>query len=831
MQTFRPLRYHIRIDTDLEQFRFSGIAKILLQADRPTRQLRLNCLDLTIHKVILDAGDKDILCAFSNDPNTETVAIDLPDEQTGEISLRIEYEGHINDRMAGFYRSGYVGREGKPRFMAVTQFQESDARRAFPCVDHPGVKSVFEIELICEAHLMAVSNTAIQDETLLDNDRKRVVFEATPLMSTYLVFFGIAEFDAIEDSSDPRVRALTVPGAVAYAGFGLEFTRQALQLCEQYYDLPYPLSKIDVIAVPDFAFGAMENWGAITFRENLLLLYPETTSSAGKERICEVIAHEIAHQWFGNLVTPEDWTFLWLNESFATYFGFGVVDHFYPEWQIWDQFIHTQTETALKRDALHETFSIEIPGGEHVVINTSTAPIIYSKGGSILRQLEGFIGHDHFRSGLQLYLKTHAYKNASSKHLWEAFEDVSQLPITRMMSSWIEQPGYPMIEAERNGSQLSLTQNRFSYLPGGSDATWDVPVTVRVFPAQGDPFDTQLLLDDRTRTIDIGEPDAVYKINPEHTGFYRVVYKDSKNLAELGERILTKNLPDIDRWGIQNDLHAFFCAGLVPLDAYLSFLKFYLDEDDFLPLISLTNNLYGTFLITDESSRKRISTVALGIIERALTRIGYEPTDSESHGISNLRDQVLFQAVLYGSGEAESATRALFGQLTSGAPVHPDILKSVMQSGALLEDQKAFEWFEDRLKSTDSEHECLQITSAIGCFKKASLIERALEFTLESIPDRNKFIPIVAMAANPHAVPHLWPWYTDNLDRIEAFHPLLYERVVAAMIPVCGLDRYEELVDFFNQYMEEKDLARDVIKLSLEKLEINWRIRERLMES
>ncbi|CAB5144392.1 Leucyl aminopeptidase (EC [Olavius algarvensis associated proteobacterium Delta 3] len=831
MDMMRPLHYHIRIDTDLDRFRFSGTATIRFHADRPSRYILLNSLELAVWKVISQEDRGDTPCSFRIDPEKETVAIDLPGERTGEINLRIEYEGLINDRMAGFYRSRYTGDDGGPRYMAVTQFQESDARRAFPCIDHPGVKSVFEVELICDAHLTAVSNTAIQKETGLENDRKRVVFEATPPMSTYLVFFGVAEFDALQDSTDRRIRALAVPKAATYAEFGLEFTRQALQFCEQYYDLPYPLSKLDVIAVPDFAFGAMENWGAITFRENLLLLYPGTTSSAGKERICEVIAHEIAHQWFGNLVTPNDWTFLWLNESFATYFGFGVVDHYYPEWHIWDQFIHTQTEAALKRDALQETFSIEIPGGEHVVINTSTAPIIYSKGGSILRQLEGFIGHDDFQKGLRHYLESHAYGNASSRHLWEAFENISQLPITRMMKSWIEQPGYPMIEVQRDGHLLAITQNRFSYLPGSAESTWQVPVTVRVFPESGDPFDAQMLLDGQHGTIDIGDHVAAYKINPEHTGFYRVLYRDPVNIEALGARVLTKELPEIDRWGLQNDLHALFCSGLVPLDEYLSFLRVYHDEDAFLPLISLTSNLFGTFLIADQSAQKRIGAAALAMVEGALARIGYEPDDGESHGTSNLRDQILFQAVLYGSKDAEKRTRTLFDQLTSGSPVHPDILKSIMQSGALFGDGETFDWFEDRLRSTDSEHERLQITSAIGCFRESSLIERALEFTLGTIPDRNKFIPIVAMAANPYAMPHLWTWYTANLERIEAFHPLLYERVVAALIPVCGLDRYDELVDYFNRYMQEKDLARDVIKLSLEKLEINRRIRERLMDA
>jgi len=687
MDTFRPLHYHIRIETDLERFRFTGIAKIRFLAERPTNSIVLHCLELAIWKVGIHSDGAETPCLFTVDPENETISILLPQEQSGEISLRIEYDGVINDRMAGLYRSRYTGGDGSFRYMAVTQFQESDARRAFPCIDRPGVKSVFEIELICDGHLMAVANTAIREESILESGQKRVVFEPTPVMPTYLVFFGIAEFEAAQDAADSRIRALTVPGASVYAGFGLAFTRQALQFCEQYYDLPYPLSKLDVIAVPDFAFGAMENWGAVTFRENLLLLYPDTTSSAAKERICEVIAHEIAHQWFGNLVTPTDWTFLWLNESFATFFGFGVVDHYYPEWQIWDQFIHTQTEAALKRDALHETFSIEIPGGEHVVINTSTAPIIYSKGGSILRQLEGFIGHDQFRAGLRHYLNAHAYGNASSRDLWDSFETTSQLPITGLMESWIEQPGYPMIEVQRDGTMLFLTQERFSYLPGATESLWQVPVTVRVYPEDGDPFDTHLLLDDRNGSIDMGSDTAVYKINPEHTGFYRVLYRDPANIDALGNRVLAKDLSRIDRWGLQNDLYAFFCAGHIPFEGYTDVLEFYRDEDEFLPSSSLTNNLFATYLIAGESVQKRIGTLALAVVERILSRIGYDPADDESHGNANLRDQVLFQATLYGSREAERVTRRCFDRLRNGASVHPDILKSILQSSALFGDR------------------------------------------------------------------------------------------------------------------------------------------------
>jgi tricorn protease interacting factor F2/3 len=236
-------------------------------------------------------------------------------------------------------------------------------------------------------------------------------------MSTYLVFFGVGEFEFTHDEKDDRVRVATLPGMQAFAHFGADLGRKSLEFSESYYGIAYPLPKMDLIAIPDFAFGAMENWGAITFRENLLLHYPDVTSKSGEERIFEVIAHEIAHQWFGNLVTPSDWKYLWLNESFATFFGFGVVDHYCPDWDTWQQFLYSMTGPALTRDALHETFAIEIPGGEHVVINSSTAPIIYNKGGSILRQIRGYIGEDSFKQGLQHYLKTYEYDCAASSRV------------------------------------------------------------------------------------------------------------------------------------------------------------------------------------------------------------------------------------------------------------------------------------------------------------------------------------------------------------------------------------------------------------------------------
>jgi aminopeptidase N len=256
-------------------------------------------------------------------------------------------------------------------------------------------------------------------------------------------------FEIHTDDVDPRVRAVCLPGWGTRPSSAGPSAARPWQYGEDYYAIDYPLTKMDLIAVPDFAFGAMENWGAITFRENLLLNDTRGDIAGAQARICEVIAHEITHQWFGNLVTPEEWKYLWLNESFATYFGYGMVDHHYPAWEIWHQFVRSQTETALTRDALHETFAIEMPGDAQVAITTSTAPIIYSKGGSILRQLEAWIGSDHFKAGLRRYLTQFAYGCAASHHLWESLSASSGMPVADLMRNWVTQPGFPVITADR----------------------------------------------------------------------------------------------------------------------------------------------------------------------------------------------------------------------------------------------------------------------------------------------------------------------------------------------------------------------------------------------
>ena len=827
MEGIKANHYKIHLEPDLERFTFEGRVEIYLEASAPVKEVPLNALDLAIWSCRVLMGEGLESCGFSYDPGKEVLTLSLPVQQQGEIALSIAYTGRINNKMAGFYRSRYMA-EGRERFMAVTQFEESDARRAFPCMDHPAAKATFDVEVVIDGNQSAVSNMPVEEEKILDGGRRKIRFQRTPKMSTYLLFFGVGDFEFMENPGHVLIRAVTAPGMIRQASFSLDFCRKALLFAEDYYGIGYPLPKLDLVAIADFAAGAMENWGAMTFRENLLLHDPETTSRAGEERICEVLAHELAHQWFGNLVTPAEWKYLWLNESFATYFGYGIVDHYFPEWDVWDQFLLGQTATALDRDGLLENFPIEIPGGEHVVINVSTAPIIYNKGGSILRQVEGYVGEDHFREGLRRYLKTHAYACATSHDLWEALEAVSAKPVAGMMENWIGQAGFPLVEAKREEGRLILSQKRFSYLPQRSEQRWVIPVSLRLFYESGTSTVTERLMEGAVLSLDLENGVRAYKINADQRGFFRVRYLDQENLAELEKMVREKTLGPLDRWGLQSDLYALVKRGDVSLDEYLAFLSHYRQEDGYLPLSSVAANLHHAFLISGIDRRYRVASLGAALWERVLDKIGYEPREGERHTAAVLRDLILWHAVLYGSEKAAAAAAHGFSTLLGGGKAHPDLMRSLMQAGAYLMGEEAFQWLAARFEGSTSEHERMNVLAGMGCFRQQKLLAQVEDYILDRVPDRNKALAVGALAENVHALPRLWEWFLAERERFEAFHPVHFERVVAAVIPYGGLGREEEVRLFFHEYMGKNEKARDVIRLSLERLQIHSSMRKAL---
>lgn len=821
-----PKHYHLRLQPDLKRLDFSAIVTLQAAAEQSVDVIELDALDLAVWSCRVRIDEKWSTCRFCVDPALEKIRIHLPEKTFGEIEIQIDYYGRINSQMAGFYHSTYRHSNGSEK-IAVTQFQESDARRAIACMDHPLYKADFTIEMIVDREMTAISNMPPASENPEPGGRKRVIFETTPVMSTYLVFFGMGRFSVITDELDRRVRAAVLPGMAENVRYGLAFARKALKYCETCFASPYPLPKLDLIAVPDFAFGAMENWGAITFRENLLLFDPANTAVDGEERICEVIAHEIVHQWFGNLVTPADWKFLWLNESFATFYGYQVVDAHHPDWQVWEEFVESQSATALNRDSLRETSAIELSGGSHVVINSATAPIIYSKGASILRQIRGYMGENEFEAGLHRYLAGHSGGCAGSSDMWTAMESASGKPIRQIMEQWVLQPGHPLVTAKQTNGRLHLSQKRFSYLPatGAQNQTWPVALIIRWFDKSGAGRTTTALMEAPEMEMEMDRDVYAYKINDLQTGFYRTRYKDTQNMDRLADLAAAKTLPAIDRWGLENDLFALMIAGHTDLPAYLDFLEKTGTDTDPLPLSAKMGHLHDLMIAADGSAGQAVISAATRYMRQAFDNLGCRPEKDEPHPRLRVRNNLFWQAAVLGVSGPVSTAASEFENLRDQGRVHPDILRGVMQAAAWQGDEKTFAWIVERMENTDSEQDRLNCLRALGCFRRPELVEKALALVLDRVPDKNKFVPVAQMARNPAAIPLLWDWYTGAEKILNNIHPIIHERIITSVVPAGGLEHADAVVEHFNQRMAENPPAADAIAMALEKLEVNLQIR------
>ena len=550
-----PERYVLKLKPDLEKFTFEGEETISILIKKPIQSITIHSKELEIEVAeIIHDGGKFFASKISYDEKAETVTFHFPSTLgLGNAKLRLVFRGVLNDKLRGFYRSQYFV-AGESRHMATTQFESTDARRAFPCFDEPAHKAIFDVTLLVPTHTIAISNTLPVSEVERDGGLREVTFSPTPKMSTYLLAFIIGEFEHIETRTKEGtlVRVFTTPGKKHQAEFALTCAAKTLSFYNAYFDIPYPLPVLDLIAIPDFSAGAMENWGAITYRETALLVDPKHSSAASKQYVALVIAHEIAHQWFGNLVTMEWWTHLWLNEGFASYIEYLAVDKLFPKWNIWTQFAYMDLNRALSLDALKHTHPIEVEVHHPDEIAEIFDEVSYSKGASVIRMLADYLGEKDFRDGLRIYLKRHSYANASTIHLWQAFEKVSGKPVAKMMKNWTGKGGYPVVSATLKNGKLVLEQKRFFSNPQSAkeakDKTlWSVPVSV----CGGSGKKIEILLEKRRAALT--PPAATWlKLNSGESGFFRTAYS-SELLEKFKEPLRQGKLPELDRLGLIRD--------------------------------------------------------------------------------------------------------------------------------------------------------------------------------------------------------------------------------------------------------------------------------------
>src|SRR5213596_2797274 len=516
-----PTDYSVRIVPDIDKLTFAGTEMVKLNVRRRVRQLVLNALELKIEAASIDGRELPD-SAINTDTKNELLTLALPSElPTGEHTLTLRFTGKINEQGQGLFYMRYQEQgSGARKIMLGSQFEATDARRFFPCWDEPLFRARFQLTAVVPENWLVVSNMPIESERKI-TEGKEVRFAATPPMSSYLNVFVAGELDVIEARSDStQVRVIATKGKAELGRYALETTAQILQYYNDYFGVPYPLPKLDQIALPGGFGGAMENWGGITYYESALLFDPKNSSAETKQNIYEVLAHEMAHQWFGDLVTMAWWDNLWLNEGFASWMGTKCTAHFNPQWELWlrrnlprdpTRRVGIAKEQAMEGDARSTTHPIQQPIATEAEANSAFDDITYKKGQSFLRMLESFLGEDVFRDGIRRYIAAHEYSNSTTADLWNALSEASKKPVGEIAAAWTDQSGFPVVKVNREGDgNIRLTQERFTVnFKNAPPLEWKIPLTYSVV---GETTAT-LLMTRKTDKLENVPADRALKLN------------------------------------------------------------------------------------------------------------------------------------------------------------------------------------------------------------------------------------------------------------------------------------------------------------------------------
>jgi puromycin-sensitive aminopeptidase len=733
--TVAPERYEIRLTPDLSRATFAGEEKVLIQILEPVRQITVNAAELDFQAVSVRRADGKVVrgdAALDNE--NEQAMLEFPESlEPGRWELQLTFSGILNDKLHGFYRSTYKDAHGQDKTLASTQFESTDARRAFPCWDEPAFKAVFQVTLVVDEGLTAISNARILREDPLPGTRKReVVFADSIKMSTYLVAFIVGEFEATEPvmvGSAP-LRVWSVPGKRHLAKFAQEIGSFSLSHFSRYYDVVYPGDKLDLIAIPDFASGAMENLGAITFRETALLVDEAKATRTELERVADVVSHENAHMWFGDLVTMRWWNGLWLNEAFATFMEMLAVDAWKPEWRRWDSFTVSRS-AAMQVDGLKSTRPIEFPVEKPEEAAGMFDVLTYEKGASVLRMLEQYLGADPFRDGIRLYLRRHAYGNSETTDLWNALEDSTRQPARALMDTWIFQPGYPVIKVERDGHGLVLSQQIFQYLQDGEtpERNWHVPIFLRAGTKRGLVHQTALLTVRQMR-VELSDDADWVVVNAGGHGFYRVRY-GAELMNALKQRLQTDVLP-VERFNLLSDAWATTLNGLTSLTDYLSLVELLREENDVNVWTAALISSHHMHRIFDGQQDRKFQERLRAILVPPVERLGWSPREGETDLERQLRGELIGAlGTLAGDQGCQERARNLYSEYERNPDsVERNLVPALVSILAHIGAGAEYEKFYARFKHAHTPQEETRYLFALGAFRQPDLIDRTLKMTV-----------------------------------------------------------------------------------------------------
>lgn len=796
-----PVNYDIQLKPNLKAFTFDGVELISVEVRNATKSLSVNSIEIEVNAVcyIPEGSGQEITGSVTYKKEHETATFTFPEElPVGKGCLKVVFTGGLNDRMKGFYRSKYTGPDGEDRYGAVTQFEPSDARRSFPCWDEPAHKATFDITLIVPKNRVALSNMPVISETDDPNDSnlKVVKYDKSPIMSTYLVAYCVGEYDFVEDKdvNGVLVRVYTPVGKKEQGQFALDVAVKTLPFYKNYFNIAYPLPKMDLIAIADFSAGAMENWGLVTYRETALLIDPQNSSSKAKQWVALVVGHELAHQWFGNLVTMEWWTDLWLNEGFASWIEYLCVDYVFPEFDIWTQFVNQDLGRAFDLDALHTSHPIEVPVGGPDEVDEIFDAISYSKGASVIRMLHDYIGDADFKKGMNAYLTKYAYKNTFTVDLWGALEEASGKPVGKVMSTWTKQMGFPVIKVSQkqdgNNRVLHLTQEKFNAdgkTKQGESTEWLVPISISTSASPSEPV-TKVLMDKPSMEVVVENvsPGDWVKLNTGSVGVYRVQYT-SDMLDPLIPAIKEQTLPPRDRLGLENDLFALARAGLSSSVDVLKVAEGYVTETDFTVWSDLSVNLSviaNLIQYTDaDDAYKHYAKALFGPIAK---KLGWEQKPGEGALTAMLRDLVLMKMGRYGDPDTVAEANRRFEEHCNGTATIPADLRATVYVTVLTNGNE--ETFNKMLKLYDDaemQEEKVRIGRLLGTVRDEKLLQRTLEFAMsEKVRAQDTGFVIAGVIGSVLGREVGWKFVEDNWAELhKRYHGgFLLARLLKSMI-------------------------------------------------
>ena len=831
-----PHRYDIRLEPDLAAATFAGKETISLMVTQATSVILMNAVDLAISSAILEGTSSTRHHAtITRDDSMQRCRLTFPQAiAPGEWRLHLAFQGKLNDQLRGFYRSTYKDHAGVIHTMAATQFEATDARRAFPCWDEPDFKAVFATTLVIDPRLTAVSNTAVASESV-EAGKKVVRFADSIKMSTYLAAFIVGEIEATPPVlvGKTPLRLWTVPGKQPLTSFGHEIAVASLKFFEDYYGIPYPGDKLDLLAIPDFASGAMENLGAITFRETALLVDRLSATHGELERVADVVAHENAHMWFGDLVTMSWWNGLWLNEAFATFMEMLAVDAWKPEWKRWETF-GTSRAAAFAVDGLHSTrpieYSVQAPKDAEAMFDVLT----YEKGASVLRMLEQHIGPMVFRGGVRDYLHAHAYGNADTNDLWISLGKIAKQPVPDLMESWIFQPGFPLITAEINQSGLLvLSQQRFTYLPNSSPliphpspATWQIPLQMRV-TVRGKTNSSRLLLTEKDTTIPLPDDWESILINEGGHGFYRVHYA-----PDLMSQLLKTGLERLavtERFNLINDAWATTLAGSMPITDYLDLTgRFSTERDKNVWAVMLDSFSFLNRIVTVED-RPMLEAFVRSRLSQTVSSLGWVPQSGESEGTRQLRGELIGAQGKLGNDPAIQQRAAEFygAYRINATAVDPDVVPALVAILAHTGDASRYDEFHDRFRAAVTPQEERRYLFSLAAFQPKALVERTLARTISGeIRTQDAPFIVSAVLGNVYGRELAWDFVKTNWEKMDQLFPKQGMRRLCGGISNLATPELER--DVRNFFESRKiDLGGKTLDQNLEHLRITVTVRER----